>query len=93
MYTRDANKMVLARQQQQDNEVKENFCPSCLVMPLAFVGAGAVVAGENVSNKHKRWKKGLLISGVFTLIVLLFLIVYYYVLKKDCGTGSCKLRQ
>ncbi len=86
----DANKTKIVR---QNNVVKEDFCPSCLVMPLAFVGAGAVVAGENVPNKHKKWKKGLLVTGVITLISLLVLIFYYYVLKKDCGNGTCSLKR
>lgn len=88
MYDKDTNKIV-----NKKDEVTEYFCPSCLVMPLAFVSAGAVVAGENVSNKHKKWKRGLLITGVISLIVLVCLIVYYYFLQNDCGSGSCKLRR
>jgi len=74
-----------------EKETKEDFCPSCLVMPLAFVGAGAVVAGNKVSNKHKKWKKAMLISGVVTLVLLVLLILYYYVFKRGCD-GTCDLK-
>lgn len=74
----------------KEEHVKEDFCPSCLVMPLAFVGTGAVVAGNQLPNKHKKWKKAMLISGVVTLVILILLLVYYFVFKKDCD-GTCKI--
>lgn len=74
----------------EEEHVKEDFCPSCLVMPLAFVGAGAVVAGNKLPNKHKKWKKAMLISGVVTLVILILLLVYYFMFKKDCD-GTCKI--
>ena len=40
-------------QQQELQQQQENFCPSCLVMPLAFAGAGALAAESQISNKHK----------------------------------------
>ena len=67
---------------QSEKEVKEEFCPSCLVMPLAFVGTGAVAAGGAISKKHQKWKKGLLISGIVTFIFLILLIIYYFMTKK-----------
>ena len=78
------------KKREDEHQVKEDFCPSCLVMPLAFVGAGAVVAGNKMPNKHKKWKKAMLISGVVTLISLILLIVYYYVFKSSCD-GTCSL--
>jgi hypothetical protein len=74
-----------------EEEIKEDFCPSCLVMPLAFVGAGAVVAGNKIPNKHKKWKKAMLISGVATLVFLILLVIYYYVFQKGCD-GTCDLK-
>lgn len=72
-------------------QIKENFCPSCLVMPLAFVGTGAVVASEQMSNKHKRWKKALVITGAVTLVSLVLMLIWYYALKKGCNSGVCAL--
>jgi len=73
-----------------ENQVKEEFCPSCLTMPLAFVGTGAMVAGSTVPKKYKNWKRGLLISGILTFISLIILIVYYFFNRKNCN-GTCKI--
>ena len=73
-----------------DEEIKEDFCPACLVVPLAFAGVGAAAAGEVVPDKHKKWKKGLLISGIITFVFAMMLLAYYFMSKKDCK-GSCKL--
>ena len=74
---------------EHEYDVKEDFCPSCLVVPLAFAGAGATAAGATVGQKHKKTKKILLISGVITLLFTLGLGVYYIMKKDDCK--SCKL--
>ena len=70
-------------------DVKEDFCPSCLIVPLAFAGAGATAAGGTISKKHKKWKNVLLISGVITIISTIGLVIYYYMNKANCT--SCKL--
>ena len=74
-----------------DEDVKEDFCPSCLVMPLAFVSSGAMLAGKAIPQKHKKWKRGLMISGVVSFVALVILIIYYFLLKKGCKDGMCKL--
>jgi hypothetical protein len=73
----------------KDEDIKEDFCPSCLIVPLAFAGAGATAAGGTMSKKHKKWKKALLISGVITIIFTVGLFIYYHANKDDCK--SCKL--
>lgn len=73
-----------------DKHLKEEFCSSCLVMPLALMGTGAVAAGNVVPNKHKKWKKGLLLSGIITLIGLFVLLAYYFFNRKKCN-GTCSL--
>ena len=79
--------------QKQRKEVKEDFCPSCLVMPLAFVGTGAIVAGETIPKAHKKWKKGLVISGAVTLISLLILLAYFFFFKKGGCNGACPIKK
>ena len=69
-------------------DIKEDFCPSCLVVPIAFAGAGATAAGTTVSQKHKTMKKALLISGVVTVILTLIIGGYYIFYKKDCKECS-----
>ena len=73
----------------KEKETKEDFCPACLVVPLAFAGAGAAAAGGTVSKKHKVWKKALLISGVITLLIAIGIAIYFF-MNKDCT--SCKLK-
>jgi len=71
-------------------ELKEDFCPSCLVVPLAFAGAGAATAGGTVSKKHKVWKKALLVSGIVTLLIAVAMGFYYFMYKAECK--ECKIR-
>ena len=73
-----------------DEEVKEDFCPSCLVVPLAFAGAGAAAAGGTVSKKHKVWKKALLISGVLSVVMAIALAAYYFLYKAECK--ECRIK-
>jgi hypothetical protein len=73
-----------------EDQVKEDFCPACLVVPLAFAGAGAAAAGGTMSNKHKKWKKALLISGVLTILLCIAFGVYYLMNKDNCQ--ECKIR-
>jgi nitrate/nitrite transporter NarK len=71
-------------------EIKEDFCPACLAIPLAFVGAGAAAAGGTISDKHKKWKKTLLVSGILTLLMCVALGIYYLMNKDNCT--ECKIR-
>lgn len=73
-----------------DNTIKEDFCPSCLVVPLAFAGVGATAAGTTASKKHKTMKKVLLYSGLITVLLTLLVGGYYIFFKKDCT--ECKLK-
>lgn len=74
----------------KEEEIKEEFCPSCLVVPLAFAGAGAAAAGGTVSKKHKVWKKALLISGIVTLLIAIAMAIYYFMYRAECK--ECKIR-
>jgi len=68
----------------KEEEIKEDFCPACLAVPLAFVSAGAGVYGSSGSRKNYRRKKKIcLISSVITLISACF-IAYYYLSIKNC---------
>lgn len=72
-----------------EEETKEDFCPACLIVPLAFAGASATAVGGGVSKKHKKWKKALLISGILTIVLSLVFLVYY-LLNRKCN-GKCSL--
>ena len=70
----------------KDEDVREDFCPACLAIPLAMAGAGASVAGSNKSAKFKLQKKVLLWGGIFTVLVSVAIVIYYICIKdcKDC---------
>ena len=74
---------------QQDGDVREDFCPSCLVVPLAIAGASATGVAVSTSGKNKLRKKVLLWSGVATIVLSVIIGVYYLANKKSCS--SCKL--
>lgn len=68
----------------EELESKEEFCGACAVIPLAFAGAGASAYGASSNGSQKKLKKILLWSGVSTVIFSLLVIIYIYVIKKDC---------
>lgn len=72
-----------------ENYIKENFCPSCLVIPLAVAGASATGVSVSTSGKHKMRKKILLWSGIITIVLSIIIGVYYLMNKKTCT--DCKL--
>jgi hypothetical protein len=71
-------------------EEKEEFCGLCAVAPLAFAGTSAAAVGGTMTNKHKAWKKMLIISGIGTVVLSVMVLFYYLVIKKDCK--SCQLK-
>ena len=73
-----------------EDETKEDFCPACLVVPLAFAGASATAAGGTMSKSHKKWKKMLLISGIVSVLISAIILIYYFMNKENCA-GKCNL--
>lgn len=61
---------------------KENFCPSCVTIPLAMSGVGLTSMAGGFDN-HKKKKKIILWIGIFTTIVS-FIIGIYYICFKNC---------
>ena len=72
-------------------DVKEDFCPSCLIVPLAVAGAASTAAGSQVSGKHKLMRKVLFYSGVITVASVLVILFYMFVLKKKEDCVQCRL--
>lgn len=69
--------------------VREDFCPSCLVVPLAVAGASATGVAVSTSGKNKMRKKILLWAGIITIVLSILIGVYYLMNKKTCL--ECKL--
>jgi hypothetical protein len=68
------------------NTLKENFCPSCITIPLAMSGIGltSLNSDSETSEKHKRKKKLMLYTGL-VITLLSFLIGVYYLCYKQCN--------
>lgn len=71
----------------QKYETKEDFCGACVMVPLAFAGAGASAYGASGSKKqHKKTKKIVFWVGIATIVISLAIAAYYLWIKKcqDC---------
>lgn len=66
-------------------EIKEEFCPVCLIAPLAFSGVGTAAYGETHSNKKSLFYVGIVITIISILIGLYYL---YRNNNKDCSECS-----
>ncbi len=65
-------------------KVKEKFCPACVSIPLAMVGAGVSKAGSNDEKNYRSFKNiSLLISSI--IIILSIAIGVYYFFIKSCN--------
>lgn len=82
--------MCISCELKSKDTMREDFCPSCLVVPLAVAGAGAAGISMTSSKKHKLQKKILLISAIISILLSISIGLYYLVFKKDCE--SCKVK-
>ena len=64
---------------EETNEIKENFCSSCIGATFALAGVGTTVAGSMTSYKTLG---NVLIWGGFGVIVLSFVVLLVGVLMK-----------
>ena len=75
----------------QETDIREDFCSSCLVVPLALVGASATGMSLSTSKKNKMRKKILLVGGIVTIVSAVAIGIYYLMNKKNCL--ECKLKK
>jgi len=59
------------------SEQRENFCPTCAIIPLALAGAGMSAVGATESEQKKHKKKMLLLSGLCILSTALIIVAVY----------------
>jgi len=71
------------------NEIKEDFCPACVAIPLAIAGVGyGTNKCANSKNNYKMQQKILLWTGVI-MIISIIIIIYFSIYKgKDCKECS-----
>ena len=70
------------------DETKEDFCPACIVGPLALAGAGASAVGSTKGG-HKKMKKYMLWGGLATVLLSVLLFIYFMFIR-DCNSCSQK---
>jgi hypothetical protein len=68
------------------NDVKEEFCGACAIIPLAFAGAGATAYGGS-RGSAKRKRQIIFWTGIISLILSVMLIAY---LIKKTNCDDCR---
>ena len=63
-------------------KIKEDFCPVCLVIPLAVLASGGVAGSKVGSNKKK--KKIFLIVGLISFLSAIGFFIYYIININNC---------
>ena len=56
-------------------DIKEEFCTSCIGAGLAIAGVGASVAGSLSKSEHQVWKNVLLWCGVAIYVIAIILLI------------------
>ena len=72
--TNDDNKNI--------ENIKENFCISCVGMGVGIAGIGTTIAKSFTNKKHKKIKKILKYTGISLLILSCIIIIIGITLKK-----------
>ena len=72
-----------------DDETKENFCPSCLTIPLAMSGVGLSIYGDKgnqTDQNYRNKKKYILYIGILITVISFFISIYFLCFKqcKEC---------
>lgn len=74
----------MIREKKQD-EVREDFCPSCLLLPAALLGAGTAAAGSQAKGKYQKYRKLMLWSGIIITVLSLLLTWWFLTRCKQCS--------
>jgi arginine exporter protein ArgO len=71
----------MSKKIEDSEDVKEDFCGACAVVPLAIAG----VAGAGVGSKqHGTVKKVMLWGGISLTLVSVVIVIIYLRMCKDC---------
>jgi uncharacterized membrane protein YvbJ len=65
----------------ENSEVKENFCGACAAIPLAIAGATGASVG---TQKHGTTKKIMLWGGIAITIISIIIVIIYLKTCKNC---------
>lgn len=77
---------IWKKYKEDHKDTSESFCGVCAVVPLAFAGVGASAYGSTSKGSHKKYKKIALWGGIVSILLSIFVIIYYLYFKKcsDC---------
>lgn len=64
------------------DQVKEDFCPPCLMVAPMLLGAGTAVAGSQAKGKYQKYRKIMLWTGIITTILSILAALWF--LKSPC---------
>jgi hypothetical protein len=67
--------------EREEKKIKEKFCPACVSIPLAMVGAGVSKAGSNNEKNYRTFKNISLLISVIIIIISIGIGVYYFFIK------------
>ena len=71
----------------KEENVKEDFCPVCIAVPLALMSSGAALSSES-KGTTKNTKKNLRYLSIFLLAIAI--MVGLYVSQKKDSCNACK---
>lgn len=79
------SKVTENKPKEQGEEIREEFCGACIMIPAAMLGAGTAVAGANAKGKYQKYRKLMLWTGIIITLVSLFLTWLYLRRCKECS--------
>jgi hypothetical protein len=68
----------------ENGNIKEDFCGSCVAIPLALLGAGAAGFGANQKGGYKKTKQILLWGGLGLTLVSIIVAIIFLMKCKNC---------
>ena len=74
------------QEENKDKEVKEEFCGVCAIPIAIGLAGGAGVVGMSSAEKHKKIKNIIFLSLIFSVVCLVFYIIY-----QSKFAGGCKI--
>ena len=64
--------------------VKEDFCPGCVAIPMAFMGAGVAGLGAQKKGQYRKSRKWMMWIGIILVIISTLIGIWYFSKCKEC---------
>jgi ABC-type Mn2+/Zn2+ transport system permease subunit len=69
---------------EHNDEIKEDFCPACIAVPLAMAGAGIAGAGSSGAKENAKRNKIMMWVGIVIALLSLVAGLYYAYTCNTC---------